>query len=271
MSYIDINISKKINNNILNASLQIDKGDFIAISGDSGSAKTTLLRIIAGFEKADGHIIVNNDIWLDENISLKTQKRDIGFVSQEYSLFDNMSVLQNLLFVNKDLNLANHLLKISNILELRDKPVYALSGGEQQRVALCRAFMNKSKLILLDEPFSALDNNIKNKLYKELQLLHKKFNNTIIMVSHSVKEIYHLSNKIFYIQKNKMIVNNKTNITKDKAEYILSAEVVDIIQDENKAIILFDNQLIDINIQNKTLSIGEIINIKIKKDEFNII
>jgi len=109
---IKINIKKKLHgaygDMMLHINTHIKKGEFIALSGESGSGKTTLLRILAGLEDADGEISVHNQSWLSGSQNLPVQKRGIGFLFQDYALFENMSIEQNLLFVNKDKELANH-------------------------------------------------------------------------------------------------------------------------------------------------------------------
>jgi molybdate transport system ATP-binding protein len=113
------NIFKKLhgsNGNMdLDAEFNLEKGEFLAIMGESGSGKTTLLRIIAGLEKSSSKIIVDNEVWQDEKIFLPPQKRKIGFVFQDYALFPNMNVIENLLYVNKDYDLAEYLLEITNL------------------------------------------------------------------------------------------------------------------------------------------------------------
>jgi len=142
---IDINIHKKLQGSngemTLDIDLNIDENSFIAVSGKSGSGKTTFLRILAGLENANGTLKVQDKIWLDGVKSLAVQERDIGFVFQDYALFQNMSVLENLLFVNKDKKLAQHLLELTQLTQLTQRLPNTLSGGQQQRVALCRAFM----------------------------------------------------------------------------------------------------------------------------------
>ncbi|GKT31793.1 molybdenum ABC transporter ATP-binding protein, partial [Aduncisulcus paluster] len=165
------------------------EGDFVALAGQSGSGKTTLLRILAGLEEAQGTIQVGDESWLDDTKSLPVQKRKIGFVFQDYALFPNMSVEENLLYVTKDKLLADKLLEMIELSELRDRFPNTLSGGQKQRVSLCRAMMNKPKLLLMDEPLSALDPNMRTKLQYEILTLHKEFGTTTIMVSHDPSEI----------------------------------------------------------------------------------
>ena len=197
---IDISIQKELLGSLgkmdLQVNLSIETQSFVALSGQSGSGKTTLLRILAGLEPAQGRIVVNDEVWLDEKKSLPPQKRGIGFVFQDYALFPNMSVIDNLLFVKKDASLAKHLLDMTELSELAHRSVMSLSGGQKQRVSLCRAMMNRPKLLLMDEPLSALDPSMRTKLQHEILALHKEFKTTTIMVSHDPSEIYRLSNRV---------------------------------------------------------------------------
>ena len=189
----------------LDVHLQIQEKEFVALHGKSGSGKTTLLRILAGLEEADAQISVGDTIWQNKTTNLAVQKREIGFVFQDYALFENMSVEENLLYVKKDKTLAKHLLEITELYELKDRYPNALSGGQKQRVSICRALMKKPKILLLDEPFSALDLNIREKLHKELLALHKEFQTTTIMVSHDLAEIEKLSSRILVLDKGEII------------------------------------------------------------------
>ena len=207
---IKINIQKQLHGSNglmnLNVNLEIKQGEFVALAGLSGSGKTTLLRILAGLEEASGIIKINNSIWLDEKFSLSPQKREIGFVFQDYALFPNYTVLENLLYVNKDIELANHLLKITELSELKKRLPQTLSGGQKQRISLCRALMNRPKILLMDEPLSALDPSMRTKLQNEILTLHKEFNTTTIMVSHDPSEIYRLSNRMVVLNNGQIMV-----------------------------------------------------------------
>ncbi|MFA7022829.1 ABC transporter ATP-binding protein, partial [Aliarcobacter sp.] len=191
---ISLNIKKELHgsNGVMNLdiNLSLQNGEFVALSGDSGSGKTTLLRVLAGLEEAFGEIIVDGEIWLNEKIKKPIQKRDIGFVFQDYALFENLSVIDNLLYVKKDKDLAKQLLSLTDLYELKNRYPSSLSGGQKQRVSLCRALMKRPKILLMDEPLSALDPHMRLKLQDEILTLHKEFKTTTIMVSHDPSEMY---------------------------------------------------------------------------------
>ena len=191
---INLKVNKKIN-----------KGDFLTLFGKSGSGKTTLLRILAGLETPkSGKIVVDKEIWFDSSkkINLAPQKRDVGFVFQDYALFPNMSVKKNLEFALKNKNeikKVDEILEIMEIKNLSNMKSELLSGGQKQRVALARTLMTNPKILLLDEPLSALDTTMRIKLQDELSLIHQKFNITSILVSHDISEVFKLSNRVFKI------------------------------------------------------------------------
>ncbi len=206
---IQINIIKKLHTADGTIDLKIDKeienGDFLTIFGKSGSGKTTLLRILAGLETStSGTIIVDGVIWFDskKNINLPPQKRNVGFVFQDYALFPNMTVRQNLEFAlsnKKESSKVDDILKIMEIENLSQMKPEHLSGGQKQRVAIARTLMTNPKVLLLDEPLSALDSSMRQKLQDELYAIHKRFSITSILVSHDIGEVFRLSNRVFKI------------------------------------------------------------------------
>ena len=257
----------------LDIDLQIQKGDFIALSGLSGSGKTTLLRIIAGLETASGTIKIEDDIWLDDKYSFPPQKRDIGFVFQDYALFPNYTVLENLLYVNKDINLANHLLNLTELNELKNRYPQTLSGGQKQRVSLCRAMMNRPKILLMDEPLSALDTNMRTKLQNEILALHKEFETTTIMVSHDPSEIYRLANRVVVLNEGKIINDGLPKDvllkTSGSAKFSFEGELLDILKVDviHIAIISIGQQIVEVVIGNdeiKNLKVGDKIRVSTK-------
>lgn len=195
-----------VNENMeLNVKISFKSGSFISLSGESGSGKTTILRCLAGLEKANGFIKVDDEIWQDEKIFLSPQKRRIGFVFQDYALFENLSVKDNFLFVEKDINHCNKLLDMLGLMSLKDRYPTNLSGGQKQRVALGRAMMRKPKLLLLDEPLSALDPHLRARLQDEISKIQDLFKTTTILVSHDPNEIYKLANYMFVLKNGKIV------------------------------------------------------------------
>lgn len=195
-----------VNENMkLNVKISFKSGSFISLSGESGSGKTTILRCLAGLEKANGFIKVDDEIWQDEKIFLSPQKRRIGFVFQDYALFENLSVKDNFLFVEKDINHCNKLLNMLGLMSLKDRYPTNLSGGQKQRVALGRAMMRKPKLLLLDEPLSALDPHLRARLQDEISKIQDMFKTTTILVSHDPNEIYKLANYMFVLKNGKIV------------------------------------------------------------------
>jgi molybdate transport system ATP-binding protein len=270
-------INKKLHGNnenmILDINYHINKGDFVALYGASGSGKTTLLRVLAGLEDANANISFDDKIWQNKTTKLAPQKRDIGFVFQDYALFENMTIEQNLLYVNNDKNLANELLELTNLQKLKNRYPNNLSGGQKQRVSLCRAMMNKPKLLLMDEPLSALDPSMRLKLQNEILLLHKKFNTTTIMVSHDPSEIYRLANKIIVLENGKIIQDGSPKDillkTNGSAKFSFEGELLDIKKVDviYIAIVSIALQLVEIVItqdEAKNLKIGQKIRVGTK-------
>ena len=281
---IEIDITKKLHgadgDMDLDLKLEIENGDFVALAGQSGSGKTTLLRILAGLEDAKGMIKIDDEIWLNDKKVLPPQKRGIGFVFQDYALFPNMSVIENLLFVTKDLSLAEHLLEITELKELRDRVPNTLSGGQKQRVSLCRAMMNRPKLLLMDEPLSALDPAMRTKLQNEILVLHKEFGTTTIMVSHDPSEIYRLSNRVVVLD-NGVLINDGTPRdvllkTKGSAKFAFEGELLDIIKVDviYIAIVSIGQQLVEVVVsqdERENLEVGQAVRVGTKAFSPNIV
>ena len=265
---IKIDITKELHSAYgditLDINLHIKPTEFVSMIGESGSGKTTFLRALAGLEESYGTIEVDGEIWQDKNYKLPIQKRGLGFVFQNYALFSNMTVLQNLLFASKDKILADKLLSISKLTNLKDKYPHQLSGGQQQRVSLCRAMMNKPKLLLMDEPLSALDSNIKQSLQDDILTLHKEFNTTTIMVSHNLQEVYRLSDRMLVLDKGKISQDKYLQTTKNYIE----AKILDIkdIDSLNSLVTLqfYDNIITTTIPKNKAsvYKIDELVSIK---------
>jgi len=241
----------------LEVDLEIEQGEFLAISGESGAGKSTLLRILAGLEEAEGEVVVDGQSWRN----FPVQKRQIGFVFQDFGLFENMSVEQNLLFVAKDKTLAEELLKITQLSELKNRKPNTLSGGQKQRVALARAFMNRPKILLLDEPLSALNPEMRLKLQKEIVKLHQRFGCTTLMVSHDSSDIYRMASRVIVMELGKVIKEGTAKEVLSTDSSYLSGEVLEIQKD--KVVVLVGQQLIELKVsKDKQLNIGDYIEIE---------
>jgi len=193
---ISIDIEKKLKayqgQQVLKIAREFAMGSITKIYGPSGVGKTTFLKVIAGFVQPEkGMIKVNGQTWLDtaSKISLPPQERMAGFVFQDYALFPNMSVQQHLQYATKDTAWIERLLAIGELETLiTHKPDY-LSGGQQQRLAILRALAIKPKLLLMDEPFSALDPEMKAKLISALKPIFSELGTTVLIVSHNPQEM----------------------------------------------------------------------------------
>jgi len=215
---IDLHVKKKLHTNegvgALDVCMQIPEHALVTIFGKSGAGKTTLLRIIAGLTKPDGGFIkIGNQTWYNSgaNINIKPQLRDIGFVFQDYALFPNMTVKEHLLYASpqKEHKYISDLLDVFHLKGLCDRKPGKLSGGQQQRLAVARALARKPRILLLDEPLSALDSEMRLALQEEIILAHKNFNATTLLVSHDVYEVSRLSDYVYVIDNGKISEQGK--------------------------------------------------------------
>lgn len=274
---VKIDINKKLHGMIgdmdLSVQLNIQEGEFVALAGESGSGKTTLLRVLAGLESAKGEVSVHNEIWQKDNFTLLPQKRGIGFVFQDYALFENMSVIDNLLYVQKDRALAEQLLDITELSELQNRVPAKLSGGQKQRVSLCRALMSRPKLLLMDEPLSALDPTMRTKLQNEILTLHKEFGTTTIMVSHDPSEIYRLASRVVVLNNGKVVDDGTPKDillkTSGSQKFSFEGELLDILKYDviYVAIVAIGQQIVEIVVSEgeaKNLKIGESVQVSTK-------
>lgn len=192
----------------LNFKKDIESGKITALFGESGAGKTTLLKIIAGIIKPKlGRIEVDNELWFDssKNFSLALQKRKIGFVFQDYALFPNMNVKENIAYATSSKAKVSELLALMGLENLAKIYPKHLSGGQAQRVALARALAREPKILLLDEPLSALDFKMRANLQDELVKILEYFKISTLLVSHDLAEIYKLSHRILELKNGKII------------------------------------------------------------------
>lgn len=203
---ISIDIEKNLKayqgKRVLKVSRKFEAGSITKIFGPSGAGKTTLLKIIAGLVKPEkGNVTVNDVVWLDtlSGIVLPPQKRLVGFVFQDYALFPNMNVREHLEYATNDVTWIDRLLAIGKLETLENHKPEHLSGGQQQRLAILRALAIKPKLLLMDEPFSALDPEMKAVLIGDLKNLFKELGATVLIVSHNPQEVEGLTDSELFI------------------------------------------------------------------------
>lgn len=215
-----------------NINLEIEEGEFICIVGASGCGKTTLLNIIAGLEKATG-----GNIFLDNN-KVVSPGADRTVLFQEAALFPWLRVIDNVEFgmkmlgISKDYRRATALkyLEMVNLKGFEKSFVHELSGGMKQRVALARALAVDSDILLMDEPFSALDNQTKNILLDELNNIWLKTKKTVVFVTHSVDEAVYLADKVVIMSKSPGKIKEVINLSMDRPRKRLSSEYAAIVE-----------------------------------------
>ena len=270
---IELHVNGTLGTLSLSLSLRIARGEFFALTGASGSGKTTLLRIISGLERIDNaRIVVENEIWQDAKRFLPPQKRRIGFVFQEYALFENMSVEENLLFVHNDKSLAARLLDIIDMYGKKSRYPKMLSGGEKQRVALARALMRRPKLLLLDEPLAALDGAMRKKLQEEIAAIHKEFGTTTVLVSHDIGEIYRLASRVATIKNGTVTaLSDVKSIAKVHDELIVEGIVVSVDSVKKETVIKAFDKLFSLPFDKQEPQIGEQIRIAAATDGLRIV
>lgn len=193
-----------------NINFHIDDSEIGCILGPSGCGKTSLLRAIAGFESVSSGSILKDGVCITNSVeNTPVSNRNMGMVFQDYALFPNMDVKSNIAFglknsteLEKD-NRVNYLLDLVNLVDCKNKYPHELSGGEQQRIALARALAPSPDIILMDEPFSNIDQDIKEELVSDVRLLLKELAITSIIVTHDQNEAFNLADKV-------AIMNNGT-------------------------------------------------------------
>ena len=199
----------------LEVDVALAEGEFVTLFGQSGAGKTTLLRMLAGLTGPDrGRIVIGGEVWFDseQHIDLPPQRREIGLVFQDYALFPNMTVRQNLAFALADKKQGGRVDELIDMMQLgalQQRLPATLSGGQKQRVALARALVRRPKLLLLDEPFSALDAETRIRLQDEILRLHRNFGLTTLIVSHDLGEVYKLSDRVLLIERGRISRNGR--------------------------------------------------------------
>ena len=223
-----------------NISFEMKKGELVCLLGPSGCGKTSTLRLIAGLETpSSGSIYIEDKCVSDNKIFVEPHKRGIGFLFQDFALFPHLTAQENIAWglhkveKRKKTSKIEELLKQTSLNEHKDKYPHELSGGEQQRVSLARALAPEPNLILLDEPFSSLDTNLRQAIRDETIQILKETNTTAIVVTHDPEEAMHIADKIILMNKGEIqqegtaqeIYNNpKTNFVASFLGYVNQIE-----------------------------------------------
>src|SRR5882672_7815096 len=205
------NVAKSFGKNpvLKNISLEISEGEFLTILGESGSGKTTLLRIIAGFEHADSGEITMEGQRLDP---LPPYRRRVNTVFQHYALFPHLTVAENVGYGLKvaGVNKSEITTRVEQALAMVKMTAFAatkpakISGGQQQRVALARALINRPRLLLLDEPLSALDANLRRQMQVELKSLQREVGISFVFVTHDQAEAMVMSDRVALLRRGEL-------------------------------------------------------------------
>ncbi|MCA2999160.1 MAG: sulfate ABC transporter ATP-binding protein [Rhodocyclaceae bacterium] len=210
-----VNVSKRFGNFVAldNVSLDITPGELVALLGPSGSGKTTLLRVIAGLEQPDsGQILFNGA----DTTDVRIQEREVGFVFQHYALFRHMSIFENVAFGLRvrprrerpaEAEIKQRVMKLLKLVQLdwlADRYPHQLSGGQRQRIALARALAVEPKVLLLDEPFGALDAKVRKELRRWLRRLHDEIQLTSVFVTHDQEEALEVADRVVVVNNGKI-------------------------------------------------------------------
>ncbi|WP_461209675.1 ATP-binding cassette domain-containing protein [Desulfocurvus sp. DL9XJH121] len=199
MPGLRLNVAKRLPHFTLEAELHCPPGSLTALVGPSGAGKTTLMRIAAGLTRPDtGTVTLDDAVWVDtaKGAFVPTRKRGLGFVFQDYPLFPHLTVAANVGVAARDKARVRELLEMFGIARLADKKPAAISGGERQRAAFCQALASGPALLLLDEPFSALDASTRKALRAELADLKTALDIPILHVTHDLDEARQLGDRV---------------------------------------------------------------------------
>ena len=261
MSIKLINLSKNFGSvkAVDNLNLEIQKGIFLSVVGPSGCGKTTTLRMIAGFTRPDsGQIYINNEIVND----IPPRKRNIGIVFQNYALFPNLNVYENIAFGlsarkidPKKINITvTKLLQITGLTQLKNHRPYQISGGQQQRVALARALAIEPKVLLLDEPLSALDAKVRMEMRYEIKRIQSDLSITTIYVTHDQEEALSISDFVAVMNDGKIQQFGTPRDIYDKPKNLFVADFIGIsnifkcsVLSAKEGILLFGNSKIKLS------------------------
>jgi len=207
---LNVTIKKKLRDFQLEIALNCPDEELLAVIGPSGSGKTTIIRTIAGLEKPDeGRIAFGDEVWFDSarKIYAPPQKRRLGYVFQDYTLFPHLTLRENAAFAADSRSRVDKLLDMMGISHIQNRKPGRVSGGERQRCAICQALARQPRVLLLDEPFSALDFVTRRKLKEDLKALRKDITFPVVYVTHDIAEAFSLSDRVLPVVDGKIDKN----------------------------------------------------------------
>ena len=198
---------------ITDFSFSLKKGDIVSILGEPGSGKTTLLRIIAGLEQpTSGEVIINERVVSNKDFVLPPEKRNLGLVVEDRALFPHLNVEKNVMFgiykAHAKESLALEYLSLFKVEHLGKKFPHEISAGEQQRVAFARALITNPEILMLDEPFGALDKRLKRELHTETKRIFREKELSVLLVTHDEDEAEYFADKIIEFKEGQIIIRS---------------------------------------------------------------
>jgi molybdate transport system ATP-binding protein len=265
----------------LNVAFTCEPGQVLALFGPSGSGKTTILRSIAGlYTPRQAQVSIAGDTWLDTNtgINLPPHHRRVGFVFQEYALFPHLSVLGNVTIAlshhprTERRGRAMALLRLVHLEHLADRRPAALSGGERQRVAVARALAREPRVLLLDEPFAAVDRGLRQTLQGEIDAIRRAFDIPIVLVTHDFEDVMRLATHLVLLRAGQVVANGSMESLTSRADLpwlretvglgtVLDAEVVHV--EPSRGLARLDISGTVLVAPNANLSAGERVRVRI--------
>jgi molybdate transport system ATP-binding protein len=204
---ITVSFKKRLRYFDLDISFSFAKKNMMVMIGPSGGGKTTIIRMLAGLEKPEeGKIIFGDEVWFDSlrRINVPPQKRRLGYVFQDYNLFPHLNLFENAAFAAVDKKQVDELFELFKISHLKKRKPHMVSGGERQRCAICQALARHPRILLLDEPFSALDAITRRGLREELKHLKDNMSFPIIYVTHDITEALYLADELLPVVEGKI-------------------------------------------------------------------
>jgi iron(III) transport system ATP-binding protein len=253
--------------------LEIGNGEFVSLLGPSGCGKTTTLRLLAGFLQPDaGEIYVDGKLVSSAAHLVPPERRNMSMIFQSYAVWPHMTVAQNVAYGLKFKKLSRHeidakvtkLLGVVHLAELKDRYSAELSGGQQQRVALARALVVEPQILLMDEPLSNLDANLREEMRFEIRRLHEEFKITTVYVTHDQAEAMATSDRIAVLDRGRLIqVGRPAEIfdapkTRFVAEFVGKANILTGRMDSDGALLLADGVKIRVNSAGGSSPSGEV-------------